>query len=180
MKRGAGHSTRNVRRSREAIIATFNGLVLNGRYKRLGIRELVRRAGVARSTFYEHFDDKTALLIESMYPLLSVLAEAACGMDEPRLTWVLDHMEQQRENALTLFAASVERQAIETGLARLIAQHVPKTGTALPRDDIASTLARTTIGLIGDWLAREARSPSRIMANVMRDGLAALKASICA
>lgn len=162
------HSDRSVRKSREAIVATFNGLVLNGHYAELGIRDLARKAGVGRSTFYAHFDDKTALLVESMYPLLSVLADAVAGKEAAQLPWALAHFEEQRANALVFFRGSRELAAIESSLANLIAQHLPRTGTALPRNDVASTLSRTTIGLIGDWLVAEPRIGHDELAAVLR------------
>jgi len=151
------HSGRSVRKSRDAIVTTFNGLVLNGWYAETGVSELVVKAGVGRSTFYEHFDGKTALLVECMYPLLSVLAETASGMDVPRLACVLAHFEEQRANALTIFQGTRERSAIEASLAKLIAEHLPRNGSTLPRGDIAKTLSRLSIGLIGDWLAADRR-----------------------
>jgi len=174
-----GHSGRNVRKTREAIVTTFNGLVLNGRYAEIGVRELVRRAGVGRSTFYQHFDDKTALLVESMYPLLSVLADAVSRNPAPTLPWVLAHFEEQRENALAFLQGVAERAAIELSLAKLVAGQVPRSGTALPRDDVAAAIARMTTGLIADWLAADPRIDRNEFAAVLtRTGLACRSALV--
>lgn len=167
MRRRGRHPGRSVRKSREAIVATFNGLVLNGHYAELGVRELARKAGVGRSTFYAHFDDKAALLVEAMYPLLSILADAVAGREAPRLPWVLAHFEEQRANALPFFAGAAERSAIESNVANLVAQQLPRSGTALPRNDVASTLARMAIGLIYDWLSGDPRIGCDEMAAVL-------------
>lgn len=148
---------RSVRKSREAIIATFNGLFLNGRYTELAVRELARQAGVGRSTFYQHFDDKTALLVESLHPILSLLADASEGRNALQLPRLLAHLEEQRENALSLLRSAPERAAIECALANLILQYLPHGGT-LPGDDIASTLSRIMFGLIADWLVAHRRT----------------------
>lgn len=173
------HSERSVRKSREAIVATFNALVLNGHYAGLGVRELARKAGVGRSTFYQHFDDKTALLVEAMYPLLSILADAAAGNEAPRLPWVLAHFEEQRANALALFA-SPERAAIEAAVARLIARQLPRAPTTLPRADISSTLSRTTIGLIADWLAAPERIDAKELAAIVDRTMSACRNALLA
>jgi AcrR family transcriptional regulator len=157
MSEAGRHLGRSVRKTREAILATFNGLVLKGRYADLNVRELARKAGVGRSTFYHHFDDKTALLVESLDPLLSVLAHAAAGKNAPQLPRVLAHFEEQRANALRLFRSATERAALEGALANIVKQQVPR-GAALPSEAIASTLSRMTIGLIADWLAADRRS----------------------
>lgn len=178
MSEGGKHSGRSVRKSREAIVATFSGLVLNGHYADLGVRELARKAGVGRSTFYAHFDDKTALLVESMYPLLTVLADAAAGKDAPQLQWVLAHFEEQRANALAFFRGSPELAAIESSLAKLTAQHLPRTGAALPRSDVASTLSRLTIGLIGDWLAADPRIGCKELAETLARTMRACRGAL--
>ena len=152
-----GHSGRRVHKSRDAIATTFNELLFNGRYAETGVSELVVKAGVGRSTFYEHFDDKVALLVESIYPLLSVIAEAASGMEAPHLLRVLAHFEEQRAHALRIFQSTRERSAIEASLAKLIAEHLPRNGSTLPLGDIAKALSRLSIGLIGDWLAADRR-----------------------
>ena len=151
------HLSRSVRKTHEAILTTFNGVVLKGRYAELNVRELARKAGVGRSTFYHHFDDKTALLVESLYPILSLIANAAAGKNAPELPRVLAHFEEQRASALRLFRSAAERAAIESALANLIEQQLPR-GVALPRDAVASTLSRMTIGLIVDWLVADRRA----------------------
>lgn len=151
------HLGRSVRKTRDAILATFSGSVLEGGYAELGVRELARKAGVGRSTFYHHFDDKTALLVESLDPLLAVIADAAAGKSAPQLSGVLAHFVEHRVHALTLFRSVDERAAIEGALAKRVEQQLPRGG-ALPREAIASALSRMTMGLIVDWLAADCRT----------------------
>ncbi|HEY1975526.1 MAG TPA: helix-turn-helix domain-containing protein [Candidatus Baltobacteraceae bacterium] len=158
-------------------MATFNALVLNGHYAELGVRELARKAGVGRSTFYQHFDDKTALLVEAMYPLLSIVANAAAGNEAPKLPWVLAHFEEQRANALEFFA-SAERAAIESAVTKLIEPQLPRSSTPLPRATIASTLSRTALGLIADWLAAEQRVGAEELAAVVTRTMLACRSAL--
>jgi AcrR family transcriptional regulator len=156
-----------VRKTRDSILATFNGSVLEGGYAELGVRELARKAGVGRSTFYHHFDDKTALLVESLDPILAVLADAAAGKGAPQLSRVLAHFVEQRANALQLFRSVDERAAIEAALAKRVEQHVPR-GAALPREAVAAALSRMAIGLIVDWLASDRRTGCDRFAAVLK------------
>ncbi|MBD3730398.1 MAG: TetR/AcrR family transcriptional regulator, partial [Sphingomonadales bacterium] len=56
--------------TREALLATFNDLLLNGENERPKVADIIAQAGVGRSTFYNHFDGVAALLDESMGGLL--------------------------------------------------------------------------------------------------------------
>ena len=61
-------------RSRAALLAAFFDQVLRLRYDQISIAGLIAQAGVARSTFYEHFDSKDSLLAESLQFPLAPLA----------------------------------------------------------------------------------------------------------
>lgn len=178
MNRSNGHSRRRVRKSREAIVDTFKELVFKGHYAKLGVRELARKAGVGRSTFYEHFDDKMSVLVESMYPLLSVLADAAAGYEAPKLRFVLAHFEERRKEAVEFFGSVAERNAIESGLAKLVGRHLPRGGGTLPAADVASTLARVTLGLVIDWLTADPRIGRDECAAVLRKTALAVRGAL--
>ena len=62
---------RRVERTRVAILGAFRDLVLTRGYDPISVRDIVDAAGVGRSTFYEHFDDKDDLFQQSLRPLLS-------------------------------------------------------------------------------------------------------------
>ena len=62
-------------RSRAALLAAFFDQVLRLRYDQISIAGLIAQAGVARSTFYEHFDSKDSLLAESLQFPLAPLAD---------------------------------------------------------------------------------------------------------
>src|SRR3712207_2475567 len=90
-------TSRQVRRTRAALIGAFNELVVARRYADIRIADIIRRADVGRSTFYEHFRNKDAVLRQSLGPVLAVVADAVRDdCDTRRLGHVLDHF---RENA---------------------------------------------------------------------------------
>lgn len=55
---------RRQRKSREAILGAFNGLITQKKYADITVQDIIDRADVGRSTFYAHFDTKDALLRE--------------------------------------------------------------------------------------------------------------------
>ena len=89
--------------SRHAILRAFRDVVLENRLREIRVVELVRRAGVARSTFYEHFDSLEDVLRESLQVPLGVLAATARGKKNGNaLEFLLNHMLERRTDALAL------------------------------------------------------------------------------
>ncbi len=85
-------NSRQARRSRAAFLEAFNELVLTRGYNDIRVGDIIRRADVGRSTFYEHFRNKDDLLRQSMSHMLSVMADAVCeACDLQKLRWVLEH-----------------------------------------------------------------------------------------
>ena len=66
-------------KSRRRILDAFRSQVLTRPYDEITVAELVAEAGIARSTFYEHFASKKVLLVASLAPLLDVLSDCAQG-----------------------------------------------------------------------------------------------------
>ena len=110
--------------TRSWIVAAFNRLVLRRPYEAMGVAEVSRRAGVGRSTFYEHFRDKDDLLRHALGPVLGPLADAAVGEgDVQRVQAVADHFAENRPRTLAMLEGptrvQVERALIEMILVRL-------------------------------------------------------------
>jgi AcrR family transcriptional regulator len=160
----------------EAIYAAFNALVLERGYDALAVRDIIARAGVGRSTFYEYFSGKKELLQFAMRPLLAVLAATASAPELPRLAGMLEHFAEQRVLALALFK-SEGRDLIADTLASLIASELsnakPAVALTLERSLLAAQLALGHIGLIGAWLEKADREPARVIAEALARSTAA-------
>ena len=79
-------------RTRQALLDAFFRLVLERDYEQITIADIVRRAGVGRSTLYEHFANKDGILTVSLRGPFSVLAETVREPDNTeRLARVLTH-----------------------------------------------------------------------------------------
>lgn len=122
MSGNAVHERIDRRRARthQALTEAFVSLMLTKRYDDFGVADIVERANVGRSTFYEHFGSKDALLRASMNGLLEVLAEAgATGAVSPRLRKVIDHFWENRRLGRMVFSHPL-RILIERQLADII------------------------------------------------------------
>lgn len=86
-----------MRRTQRAIFDAFRALVMERPYDAIRVGDIIDKAGVGRSTFYEHYRNKDEVLTHTITWLFEALADAAVGQaDETRLLWVLDHFYEQR------------------------------------------------------------------------------------
>jgi AcrR family transcriptional regulator len=78
----AGPPDRRVRRTRQALTHALVELVLEKRYRRITVQDLLDRADVGRSTFYAHYRSKDDLLLRSFEAMLELL-DGALDRDPP-------------------------------------------------------------------------------------------------
>jgi AcrR family transcriptional regulator len=130
--------------------------VLRRPYDTLGVAELSRRAGIGRSTFYEHFRGKHDVLRHALDPVLAPLADAAVGRgDAARVRAVIDHVAENRPRTLAMLdghaRVHVEHALTDEILARL--GPAPDAVGVDIQSLLAAQLAGSQLALIRAWLA---------------------------
>jgi AcrR family transcriptional regulator len=148
---------RRIERTRRLLFEAFRDLLFERGYARTTVRDILDRADVGRSTFYEHFDGKDALLEESIKPLFDVLARAAArGPKPPALTRVVEHFWEQRRMGRILFIGKPGRvltellsESIEDHLRERLAQ--TRKSPLVPLRLAALQLAHAQIELLLAW-----------------------------
>ncbi|HWE45881.1 MAG TPA: helix-turn-helix domain-containing protein [Caulobacteraceae bacterium] len=161
-------------RTRAALLKAFNDLVLSTGWDHFSAADVAVRADVGRSTLYEHFQGKEAMLAEAMRPLLSVLAEAGGAAPAAlRLDFVVAHFWEQRRFARLLLAtgawAAILRELarhVEARLSRECAQ--TPGGPTLSRPAAAALIARAQLGLLEDWLVGHHHASVETLTRAMR------------
>lgn len=175
--------TRDAKGARPAIIDAFNRLVLAGRDARPRIADVLSEAGVARSTFYEHFDGRDSLLLDALRGPLGVVAGTAAGDgDEDRLVDILEHFRAYRREAAALLTGALSPRILRA-LADLIAERIDggqidgerKGGE---RSKIALHLAEIELGFIRLWLTGETPYAARALARLMIQSAAAQRVAL--
>jgi AcrR family transcriptional regulator len=152
------------RSARSVIIRAFNKLLLSRRQTRPKIADVLAEAGVARSTFYEHFDGRDSLLLEAMLGPLSFIADTAAGNgDKEALIAILEHFKAYRREAAELFSGPLVPRIVRA-LAKLIAERLPSSAD---RGNAALHLADMQIGFIRLWVTGETAYAPNALADLM-------------
>lgn len=105
-KRGGVKPDRRVRRTRTVLREAMKDLILEKGYPAITVEDLVERADVARSSFYQHFRGKEDLLLGGFQDVLEEMPGdffAGGTADAPALGLPLfEHIGENRELARTM------------------------------------------------------------------------------
>lgn len=146
---------RRVRKTQKAITTAFSALFVERGLDGVSVGDIVARADIARSTFYQHFNSKEAVLCAVVRPIIAPLAEAVRSISTPpHLPYVTQHLWDNRKLARELFAGTARRALIRL-LADMIETSVVEpagAGTGLPQRLKAIHAANAQIGLLEEWL----------------------------
>lgn len=133
--------------TRRAVVGALSEMVLHRRYDDIRAADVIERAGVGRSTFYEHFRNKDGVLRAAVAPLLGLLAGGLIGEAEGALERTLEHFAGNRDKALGLLRG-------EAGglVGAVLAEELEKKGVApVP----AQFVAEGALGVVRSWLGGE-------------------------
>jgi AcrR family transcriptional regulator len=147
-----------VQRTQSWIVDSFNGLAMQRPYDDIQVADIVSKAGVGRSTFYEHFRNKDDVLRLSIAGMMEILADVvveSCCTKAARC--VIEHFADQRSMALAFIDGATGPQItlqlaelIETRLATIAEARSARF--AIPIGLAAQQVARSVFGLIRAWL----------------------------
>lgn len=151
------HHDSRAQRTRMAVFGAFRDLVLSRRYDDIRVADIIDRAVVGRSTFYEHFNSKDDVLLTSIEPLFAVLADIPKGADSEKVRFVLAHFWEQRAFARIIFQGDLFDK-LTRKLAAMIEQRSADAAAAPARLHAISN-ASSLLGAIRAWLAGEFSMP---------------------
>lgn len=135
-----------------AIIDAFIGLALERRYDAIRVADLIARAGVGKSTFYEHFRGKDAVLLAAIQPILLALATAASGRAaRSYIRAVVEHLWEQRSVGRPIMD-SIAAPIIQRRLADAIASHGVGSDGMANAALIAVGVASAQLAMLRCWL----------------------------
>ena len=159
---------RRLERTRQALRQAFIALVAERRYEDISVTDIVERANIGKSTFYEHFRSKDELLSALMDRMLGDLAQAARGeLDASKLHFLMHHFWDNRRLGRVTFGKSLA-PTIRRRLAAMIEQSGSDDGAPGPKSVMA---ASGQVGLLHSWLSGECvATPEEIAATLAGQG----------
>jgi AcrR family transcriptional regulator len=158
---------RRVLRSRQALTEAFMALVVEGPYDDITVGDIVERAGVGRSTFYEHYANKDELLRASLADAFGALADTITADHDPdRLKgWMEGFWENRRVGRAMLGGQA--RVYLVRQLAALIEERLAARKRRGPLRLLAYQIAEAELGLVYAWQCGVAACTPADLANLL-------------
>ncbi|WP_159449652.1 TetR/AcrR family transcriptional regulator [Demequina sp. NBRC 110057] len=137
----------------------------------VSVSDIAERAGVNRSTFYQHYSDKETLLADALDEVAREAGAQLEGIDPtapdapPVLVDFLAHIEAHAALYHRVFTepgygAVVVRLRAHIHEAILTAAEANGLAPQMPVDILAAGVSGSIVGVIGAWLERDPRPPS--------------------
>lgn len=164
------------RRTRQDLLAAFFSLVLSRRYHEIRVADVLSRSGVGRSTFYEHFSNKDALLSASLEGPFQILANLVRPeADGNRVQGILEHFWDNRALARSLFQGVALRIVRRTlvGHVEAALDRDQRSRLRIPLRLAAHSLADGMFSPIVAWLSGEAKCTAQELAVALQLSTAA-------
>lgn len=159
---------RRSRRTRRLIAEALIALMVEGRYDRITVQEIIDRADVGRSTFYAHYRDKEDVLASEFERVLAVLDRHLdpddAGADHllPSLS-LFRHVQEQhhlyhalvRGHGVDLLYETGHRYLSESVARQLAALAADGRVPSVPPPVLADYVAGAFLGLLRWWLEHQ-------------------------
>ena len=162
---------RRVERTLKELLRAFVGLVTERNYRSIKVSDIVERANVGRSTFYDHFRTKDEILLTSMGWILEVLSDTV-SPDQCRETLddVVRHFWANRQLGRIVLAPPIEPK-IRRALAASIEGRLSET-LRYSRDPTGSRIAAVSIaagqlGLLEAWTRGEVSADADLICDMI-------------
>lgn len=164
---------RRVLRSRALLQEALLDLARDKRLDEITVADITNRAGVNRSTFYQHYADKDTLLADALEVAVDVAAEPLrdVGPDlpvhhlPPELVTYLLHIAENAplyrhvlgDHGSAIVAARL-RSHVGTLAAEIVGNVVPE-GFGVPVDVMGEAFGGTVVGVVTAWVRRDPLPP---------------------
>ncbi len=161
-----------MQRTEDALARAVIALSLEKGYAAITIRDIAERAGIGYATFFRHFPDKEALLLNVLEVFVDELmallqgresAGTHAGSGAVVFQYIQAHHDLCRVLLNSPGSASLVRHIHATSVAATLQQHAPRPGSPVPPEIAAHHLVAASIALIQWWLENDMPYPPERM-----------------
>lgn len=169
---------RQIERTQTAITSAFSSLVFSKNYEDIRISDIVDAANVGRSTFYQHYKDKDAVLVASMDWVLNGLSSCT-QLDHPtdEAGNVLEHIWSHRDRGRKIILGSTGKKlerALGTKILENLTADTPNDSWTVPPVIVANQIAASIFSVLRSWLKAEASANVDQLAQYLHQSSAAI------
>jgi AcrR family transcriptional regulator len=165
---------RRVKRTQNLLAKALIELTLEKGYEAVTIRDITERADVGYATFFRHYHDKDALLLDVLEVVLAELIDLlplSPGANPATVgTLVFRYVQQQSEVIRVLLSSRgstpLLQRIIEAGTENALSMNKPLPGAVVPIEIAAYHLVASTLALIQWWLEHGMPYPPEQMGSV--------------
>ena len=165
---------RRVVRTRTSLNQALMDLIAERDYDDITVGDIIAKAGVGRSTFYQHYQNKDDVFRAIVTGGMEALADACIGGEHQ--AYLADWLQicwDNRKSGRVMLTASHTRQFISRALADLLAERLERAAgagsrkAAIPGRLVAVQIAEGQLGTIQAWLAGQAAATSQALADAI-------------
>ena len=168
---------RRVKRTQNLLAKALIALTLEKGYEAVTIRDITERADVGYATFFRHYHDKDALLLDVLDVVLAELMDLlSLSPDADPATvgaLIFRYVQQQSEVVRVLLSsrgsATLVQRIIEAGTESVLRQNSPLVGAVVPVEIAAYHLVTSTLALIQWWLEHGMPYPPEHMGSIYHE-----------
>ncbi len=165
---------RRVARTRAALHQAFMDLVAERDYDDITIADVITRADVGRSTFYQHYSNKDEILRAVMAGGFAALADTV--NDGPHLQYLEEWLQifWNNRRAGRVLLSGQPRAPISRQLAEMVEERLDRIAALAPRRPpaplrlVSSMIAESQLGLIQAWIAAQTAATPAALAETLR------------
>ena len=169
IRKMSGNQRGNAQTTRRRLLDSFNSLVLDGAEGKITVAHIVQKAGVGRSTFYDHYSSADDIHQQAIFAPMTILADSILGVGErAHLVGLMDHFQEYRQRARQTLCGG-EGEKVEQLLVEILDARLGQPGHTSDlrqKNKIAAIeLAVVPMALIRAWLNGTIRCSSEAMAS---------------
>ena len=163
---------RRQQKTRAAIFTAFEELLTKKKYSKITIKDIIDEANVGRTTFYEHFETKDALLSEMCSNLFHHIFNTEAGKDNHHdfplshgdsrmvVTHILYHLQEGSQSMLRLMTGESSeiflfyfRSYLTEMIMPFLTNGMEQKNKSLPEDFLENHITGSFLNMVQWWVS---------------------------